>query len=44
MNRNARGRILAAVLFACAVAVVGLAVAGVLEFRASRAPVAVVAK
>jgi len=43
MNRNARGRILAAVLFAWAVAVVGLALAGVLELR-SLAPVAIVTR
>jgi hypothetical protein len=43
MNRNVRGRLMAAVLFVCAVAVVGLAITGVLELR-SRAPVAVVAR
>jgi hypothetical protein len=43
MSRNVRGRLMAAVLFACAVLVVGLAVTGVLELR-SRAPVAVVTR
>jgi hypothetical protein len=43
MSRNARGRLMALCLFACAVFVVGLAVTGVLELR-SRAPVAVVAR
>jgi hypothetical protein len=44
MSRNARGRILATVLFACAVLVVGLTLAGVLELRASHAPVAIVTR
>ena len=43
MSRNARGRFLAAVLFACALVTIGLALSGVLELR-GRAPVAVVAK
>jgi hypothetical protein len=38
-----RGRLMAAVLLACAVLVVGLTVTGVLELR-SRAPVAVVTR
>jgi hypothetical protein len=33
---------MAVVLFACAVFVVGLAIAGMMEFRATRAPVVVV--
>jgi hypothetical protein len=38
--RNAPGRLLAACLFACAVAVIGLAVSGVL----TRAPMVIVAR
>jgi hypothetical protein len=44
MSRNMRGRLLSVVLFACAVLVVGLAVAGALEQIRSRAPVAVVTR
>jgi hypothetical protein len=44
MRRNARGRLMALCLFACAVFVVGLAIAGVLELRASRVPVAIVTR
>jgi hypothetical protein len=43
MSRNVRGRLMAAILLACAVLVVGLAIAGMLELR-SRAPVAVVTR
>jgi hypothetical protein len=45
MSRNARGRLMAACLLACAVVVIGLAVAGALQqIRAIRTPVAIVAK
>jgi hypothetical protein len=42
MSRRTSDRLMAVVLFACAVFVVGLAIAGMMEFRATRAPVVVV--
>jgi hypothetical protein len=44
MSRNVRGRLVALCLFACAVAMIGLALTGVLELRASRAPVVAVVR
>jgi hypothetical protein len=45
MSRNARGRLLSACLLACAVVMIGLAIAGVLQqIRVTRAPVVVVTR
>jgi hypothetical protein len=45
MSRNARGRLIAACLLACAVVMIGLTLSGVLQqIRATRARVAVVTR